>query len=188
MPSTSDTEVAVQTVADPPPTAAAGAGATRGADYVWALTRLCLGWLFLWSFLDKTFGLGVDTPRAESWINGASPTSGFLNFGTSGPLAGLFQPLVGAAWVDWLYMTGLLGLGIALVLGIGLRIAAIAGLTLLALIWTAQLWPERNPFMDHHIVYALVLVGLALGKAGDTWGLGRWWSSTDLVQRFPLLR
>jgi hypothetical protein len=32
--------------------------ATRATRYVWGLTRLCLGWTFLWPFLDKTFGLG----------------------------------------------------------------------------------------------------------------------------------
>ncbi len=31
---------------------------TMAARYLWALTRLCLGWTFLWPFLDKTFGLG----------------------------------------------------------------------------------------------------------------------------------
>ena len=37
--------------------------------------------------------------------------------------------------------------------------------------------------MDDHVIYALVLVGLALVGAGNTLGLGRWWSQTGLVQR-----
>lgn len=186
MPSTSDTEAVDEKIAGPPPSATPAP--VRGAAYVWALTRLSLGWIFLWSFLDKAFGLGVATPRAEAWVNGTSPTSGFLASGTRGPLAGVFQPMAGAAWADGLYMLGLLGLGVALILGIGLRIAAVAGVTLLALIWAAQLWPERNPFMDRHVIYALVLVGLALDRAGDTWGLGGWWSSRSMVRRFPFLR
>lgn len=185
MPLTLDTHTG-QDTARPPPVRAAPAAARVG--YVWALTRLSLGWLFLWAFLDKAFGLGVDTPGAESWVNGGSPTSGFLTFGTRGPLAGVFQHMAGEAWVDWLYMLALLGLAIALILGIGMRIAAVAGATLLALIWAARLWPERNPFMDQHIIYALVLFGLAWGNAGDIWGLGRWWSSQQLVRRFPVLR
>ena len=46
--------------------------------YIWAATRLCLGWTFLWPFLDKTFGLGHETPSAGAWINGGNPTEGFL--------------------------------------------------------------------------------------------------------------
>lgn len=156
--------------------------------YVWALVRLSLGWVFLWGFLDKTFGLGVDTERADAWINGASPAAGFLAFGTSGPFAEAFQSMAGSAVVDWLYMLGLLGLAVSLLLGIGLRVAAVAGSTLLALIWAAGLWPERNPFMDEHLIYALVLVGLAVVRAGDTWGLGGWWSRQGLVRRWPALR
>ena len=54
--------------------------------------------------------------------------------------------------------------------------------------WTAVLPPENNPFMDDHLIYAILLVGLALVKAGDTLGLGRWWSETRLVKRFPILK
>ncbi|MEU4541590.1 hypothetical protein AB0G15_42860, partial [Streptosporangium sp. NPDC023825] len=34
----------------------------RPADYVWAIARIGLGWIFLWAFLDKTFGWGFATP------------------------------------------------------------------------------------------------------------------------------
>ena len=54
--------------------------------------------------------------------------------------------------------------------------------------WAAALLPENNPFMDDHLVYALVLIGLMFSEAGNTWGLGRRWSSTSLVQRYPILR
>ncbi|MFD0899154.1 hypothetical protein [Actinomadura sediminis] len=42
--------------------------------------------------------------------------------------------------------------------------------------------------MDDHLVYAIVLIGLALVNAGDTLGLGRWWGDTRLVQRLPILK
>jgi thiosulfate dehydrogenase (quinone) large subunit len=41
--------------------------------------------------------------------------------------------------------------------------------------------------MDDHLVYAIVLIGLALAAAGRTLGLGRWWERTALVRRFPWL-
>ena len=42
----------------------------RTLDYLFAVTRLSLGWVFLWPFLDKMFGLGHETPAAKAWING----------------------------------------------------------------------------------------------------------------------
>ena len=51
-------------------------------------------------------------------------------------------------------MLGLLGIGVALILGIGMRVAAVAGALLLVLMWTAVLPPENNPFMDDHLIYA----------------------------------
>src|ERR1700676_515785 len=59
---------------------------TRATRYVWALTRLCLGWTFLWPFLDKLFGLGHETTTAHAWVNGGSPSMGFLS-GAAGPFA-----------------------------------------------------------------------------------------------------
>jgi thiosulfate dehydrogenase [quinone] large subunit len=53
--------------------------------------------------------------------------------------------------------------------------------------WSASLPPEDDVFRDNHIIYALLLAGLALVGAGNTLGLGRWWTKTRLVQRFPWL-
>lgn len=123
-----------------------------------------------------------------AWLSGGSPTEGFLTFGTSGPLAGFFQSFAGAAWADWLFMVGLLGIGLALMTGMGMRIAAASGGLMLVLMWAAALWPANNPVMDDHLVYALVLVGLAVVDAGRTWGLGGWWQTREIVQRHPVLK
>jgi thiosulfate dehydrogenase [quinone] large subunit len=156
------------------------------ARSLWALTRLCLGWTFLWPFLDKLFGLGHETTTAHAWMNGGSPSKGFLS-GAVGPFAGIYHSIAGAGLVNWMFMLGLLGIALALLLGIGMRIAAVAGAVLLVLMWSASLPPQSNLFMDDHIVYALVLLGLAVVGAGNTLGLGRWWTQTSLVRRFPWL-
>jgi thiosulfate dehydrogenase [quinone] large subunit len=150
--------------------------------YVWGLTRLSLGWVFLWAFLDKTFGFGHETASAEAWTEGGSPTQGFLS-GAVGPFEGVYHEIAGAAWVDSLFMVGLLTIGVALMLGIFMRLACAAGALMVILMWTASLPPANNPFMDDHVIYALVLVGLALAGAGNTLGLGRWWTQTSLVKR-----
>jgi thiosulfate dehydrogenase [quinone] large subunit len=41
--------------------------------------------------------------------------------------------------------------------------------------------------MDDHLIYAAVLVLLALLGAGNTLGLGRRWTATPLVRRNPWL-
>jgi thiosulfate dehydrogenase [quinone] large subunit len=174
------------TAAESTTISAAESTTTRTTRYVWAITRLCLGWTFLWPFLDKTFGLGHETTSAHAWINGGSPSFGFLS-GATGPFAGFYQSIAGAGWVNWLFMIGLLGIAVALLLGIGMRIAAGGGAVLLVLMWSASLPPQDDIFMDNHIIYALVLIGLALVAAGNTFGLGRWWTQTSLVRRFPWL-
>src|SRR5512132_4695527 len=105
---------------------ATGATITAGAAKFLAVFRVVLGFEFLWAFLDKTFGLGYATPSARAWINGGSPTKGFLGNVAVGPFESVFHSWAGAAWADWLFMIGLLGVGIALILGVGLRPAAVS--------------------------------------------------------------
>ena len=150
--------------------------------YAFAVTRISLGWIFLWAFLDKMFGLGNETAEKAAWINGGHPTEGFLKFAATGPFKGIYNDIAGAAWADWLFMLGLLGIGLALILGIALRIAATTGATLLVLMWTAVLPPENNPFMDDHLIYAAVLVLLALVGAGSTLGFGKAWANLPIVR------
>ncbi|MGW4958292.1 hypothetical protein ACWEPL_13795 [Nonomuraea sp. NPDC004186] len=160
------------------------ATARRPVNYIWAIARISIGWIFLWAFLDKTFGWGFATPANRAWISGGSPTAGFLKGTGENALGGIFSSLAGQAWVDWLFMAGLLGIGLALILGVGTRIAAVTGSLMLVLMWAAELPLANNPFMDEHIVYAVVLVGLALANAGATLGLG----NLPIVRRNPYLR
>jgi len=168
--------------------AAEDAELQRATRYVLAGLRLALGWVFLWAFLDKLFGLGRSTASENAWINGGSPTKGFLGKAVSGPFEGIYHSFAGAAWADTLFMVGLAGIGIALIAGVGIRLAAAAGTLLLVLMWTAVLPPENNPFIDDHLIYAGVLIVLALTAAGNTLGLGARWNSLPLVQRLPWLK
>lgn len=163
---------------------------TLAARRVLAVTRLAVGFVFLWAFLDKTFGLGYATPSENAWINGGTPSQGFLENAATGPFKDFFVSIAGP-FSDWLFMLGLLGIGAAVMLGIGLRIAAVSGSVLMALMWLAE-WPlasgSNNPLVDYHVIYALVLVLAALTFAGDTWGLGRWWAAQPYVRQARWLR
>lgn len=157
------------------------------AWYAVAVARIAVGFVFLWAFFDKLMGLGFATASEKAWINGGSPTAGFLKMGVNpeSPLASFFNGLAGSSLVDWLFMIGLLGIGSALLLGIGLRIAAVTGSLLLVLMWAALLPLENNPIIDDHIVYAVMLWVFALGNR--KWSLFEQWSSEPYVKKNPWL-
>jgi thiosulfate dehydrogenase (quinone) large subunit len=181
----------------------------RGLGVVWGVLRLLMGWTFLWAFVDKMFGLGFATGRdadtgaivfggADAWINGGSPTAGVLGFAVKGPFKGFYQSLTGfqmgaagptaAAWVDWVFMISMLAIGLALILGIGVKLASIGGAVWMVIFYTATaIWPEHNPFVDEHVIMFVVLIGLFLANAGRYLGFGRWWQGTALVRKHPIL-
>lgn len=158
----------------------------RGGIAIAAL-RIGLGFVFLWAFLDKTFGFGYATPSAKSWINGGSPTNGFLKGVEVGPLQSFFNTIAGTWWANILFMGGLLAIGLALILGVGLRLAAGAASLMMAMMWAAE-WPlaqftstgaangSSNPLTDYHVIYALAAIVLAVIGAGNYFGFGRWWA------------
>lgn len=155
--------------------------------YIWGLLRLGMGWIFFWAFLDKTFGLGFNTAAGKAWLDGVSPTFGFLKFATIGPLKEFYQGLAGNPVVDWLFMAGCLGIGLAFLLGVGIRIAACSGVLMYAFIYTAGFMPPvHNPFLDEHIMFPLLMVGLSAIRAGQWLGFGQWWVNTKLVKKFPI--
>ena len=128
---------------------------------IWLKLRLVMGLIFLWAFVDKLFGLGFATTSENAWINGGSPTSGFLMNATRGPLAEFFKGLAGIPTVDWLFMLGLLFVGLTLLLKRFVTWGAMAGSIMLFLMYLAVFPPANNPLLDEHIVYILVLVLLA---------------------------
>lgn len=131
------------------------------SDVVLAMLRIAMGFIFLWAFLDKTFGLGFATKSANAWIRGGSPTTGFLNNAVSGPFTDIFKSLAGVAIVDWLFMAGLLFVGMTLLMNRWVKWGSFAGIAMLILMYLAQLWPANNPIIDDHLIYALVLGYLA---------------------------
>lgn len=174
---------------------------SNGSDrtlYYLAAARIALGFTFLWAFFDKLFGLGFATCRdaktdtvatfcEKAWVNGGSPTSGFLKFGTDGPFADFYQGLAGNAFIDVLFMAGLFLIGIALVAGIGMKLATISGALLLMMMWTAAILPENNPILDDHVIYSIVLLGLLSANKRQVWGLRGWWIKQSVVKRLPIL-
>ena len=91
-------------------------------------------------------------------------------------------------------MVGMFAVGVALVAGVGLRISALSGGLIMAMMWFAEFPIARhtstgkasgstNPLTDYHLIYTVVLVVLAAAYAGHTWGLGRLWAKVPFVLR-----
>jgi thiosulfate dehydrogenase (quinone) large subunit len=166
-----------------------------------AALRIGFGVTFLWAFFDKLLALGyatgvnpetgaVDRFGPDAWINGGSPTFGFLTFGVpaDNPFQSFFNGIAGDTWVNWLFMLALLGIGLALTFGVGMRMAAVSGVLLYLMMWVASMPLENNPVIDEHLLGALTMVVLATTLAGDTWGLGKRWARTGLARRHEVLR
>jgi thiosulfate dehydrogenase [quinone] large subunit len=160
--------------------------------------RLAIGFEFLWAFLDKTFGLGYHTANANAWIHGGSPTTGFLSGVNVGPLQGTFHSIAGVTAVDWLFMMGLLGVGVALILGVALRPAAISGCAMLTMMYVAS-WPfakmgggvptaSTNPIIDDHVVSFMALVAIGAFAALSVGMISRRWSALAFVRSHSWLR
>ena len=159
-----------------------------------SLTRIAIGFIFLWAFFDKLFGLGFSTCRTvaedgtytidvmcdSAWINGARITEGYLGSST-GPFADFFQDLGQQAWTDWPFMLGLLGIGFALMSGVGQKIVLFAGPLMLTFMYMSHYWPgtsgaANNPFVEDHMVQALAIIGIVLVELGyQSIGFGNWW-------------
>lgn len=165
-----------------------------------SVTRIALGFVFLWAFLDKLLGLGFSTCRKvaedasfsidafcdKAWVNGGHVTEGYLVYGgnPNSPFNDFFVDLGGQRWTDWIFMVGLLGIGLALMLGIGTKIAAWSGAALLIFMYLTQMLPSTNPVLDDHIVYALAGLGIVYVELQrQSIGLGKVWRKLAIVQK-----
>jgi len=83
-------------------------------------------------------------------------------------------------------MTGLFLIGIALVLGIGIKIASYAGALLMFLFWLVVLPKEHNPIIDEHVLYFFIFIGLANIK--EHWfSFNRRWRNITIVKKYGFL-
>jgi len=157
-----------------------------------SLTRIAVGFVFLWAFFDKLLGLGFSTCRTvaedgtftidafcdKAWVNGGHVTEGYLVYGgnVNSPFHDFFVSLGAQRWTDWIFMIGLLGIGLALMLGIGTKIGAISGTLMLVFMYMTQMWPATNPILDEHLVYSLAIIGIVWVELGhQSIGFGKPW-------------
>lgn len=194
--------------------APAEASVTSGSKLGWtflSLARIGIGFVFLWAFIDKLFGLGFATCRdAETkavnvmcdsaWLAGGHPTEGYLKSAAGefgGDPAGVYGEMFkgwgdanigGFRFLDWAFMLGLLLVGGALMLGIGTKLAALGAVGLLGLMYIAHFDNTNNPVIDDHIVYSLASVGIVwVELQRQAVGFGKLWRKVPLVEKHAWL-
>jgi len=129
------------------------------------LLRVSLGWMFLYAGITKVLD---STWTSAGYLNNAKTFVSFYQW--------LASPGI-IPWVDLVNQWGLTLLGIALILGIFVRISALLGALLMLLYYFPVLsfpYAGTHSFLvDDHIIYVFSLLVLSFSKAGRTWGLDR---------------
>ena len=88
---------------------------------------------------------------------------------------------------------GHLLIGLSLLTGLMVRVSATFGVALMIIYWFAHMdWPfienKNNLIVDYHLVYAGVLVYLAVKHAGHVFGLDGWLENAKFLNDHPRLR
>lgn len=138
---------------------------TSGQKIILTSLRLALSWIFLYSSSSKI-------------IQGNWTSASFLNSAQSlEPLFAWLASPQNIVWVDFMNLSGQLALGIALLLGIFLPIAAVGGILLMTLYYLAQLhFPyvgrgTTSLLIDQHVIISISLFLLWKFDAGRFYGL-----------------
>jgi thiosulfate dehydrogenase (quinone) large subunit len=144
------------------------------------LLRVSLGWLIFYAGITK-----VLNPEwsAAGYLRGAKTFSGLYRwFG---------QPEI-LPTINFLNEWGLTLLGVALILGVAVRLVSVPGALMMILYYLPVLeFPyisTHSYIVDEHIIYALVFLLLGALGAGRVWGLDDWLSKKLSMEKAELYR
>ncbi len=146
---------------------------------LWFL-RVIMGWFYFYAGITKVMN--------PEWTS--------IGYMKSAQSAGwLFQWLSNPqilSVVDFLVKWGMTMLGVSLLLGIFVRLSAYLGILLMFLLYLPILkFPmvgTHSYIVDEHIIYIAVLFLLVQFKAGHVGGMEKWFSGTQLCNKYPKLR
>ena len=158
---------------------------TEKGQYFLAVFRILVGWIMLFPFFDKMFGLGMQTPAGRGMIDGGSPSS-LVDRVTGGIFEDFYLSLAGNQIVDVILMLALLVLGITLILGISSKLSTIGISAFLLVMYSLHVPPEDNPLIDYRIILIFGMVAAYFLGGYDKLSLNSRWKETWLVKRFPI--
>jgi thiosulfate dehydrogenase [quinone] large subunit len=154
---------------------------TRAGKALILYLRLALAWTFLYAGWHQVFAPGFSV-------------AGFLGHTrTFHDFFAAFATPAAAPGVSALVAYGHLLIGLSLAAGLLVRVSAPCGAVLMLVYWLAHMdWPyienKTNFIVDQHLVYAGVLLLLALVRAGHVAGLDALAGRGSFAQRHPRLR
>lgn len=143
------------------------------------LARITIGWLFFYAGITK-----VLNPEwtAAGYLKGAKTFTGLYEY--------FLQPHI-LPTINILNEWGLTLIGLALMLGVFVRLSSCLGALLMILYYLPILdFPHPNThayIVDEHIVYITLFLVLASLRAGRVWGIDAWWAHSGLGAKFPYL-
>lgn len=135
------------------------------------LFRLMVGWVFLGAALRQI-------PDPNWSAAGFLGRSAFYDFLTAPPLINIIDFLI-----PWTHLL----LGVALILGVFMRLTAVVG-TVLMILYLLPRIEFPAVFTDAHIIYSLLMIYLASAGAGRFWGLQGWIDGLKPLERHPRMR
>ncbi|HTK60160.1 MAG TPA: DoxX family protein [Candidatus Baltobacteraceae bacterium] len=145
-----------------------------------AALRIALGWLFFYAGITKVMNPAWS---AKGYLLGAKTFAGFYAWLASDGVLPV---------VDFLNKWGLTLVGLALILGLFVRLASLFGALMMTMYYFPALqFPKigaNSYLVDEHIVYALVLLFFAAVKAGRWYGLEERCAKLPICAKYPRLR
>ncbi len=171
-------------------------GLTKTRERGIAVLRVVMGLVFLYAGTEKLLAIGVEAGQKWSAL-------GFLKFASVGtwpaaaadavvnPTHAFWVNLAGnptaMSLINILVPFGEFAIGIALVLGLGTRVASLAGTVMLVLFAIAG-WDFGNGILNEQVVFAVITAFLGVAAAGEIYGLDAYLNRIHFVQRTPQLR
>ncbi len=150
---------------------------SRESRFVVFLLRLFMGILMFYSGITK-----VLTPNwsASSFLTGQA---------TYGPFKEAFLVFANNGLVDFLVMWGLTLIGLALIVGLFVRLASFFGIVLMILFYLPRLPPAPPSwFVEEHVIFAAVFLLLMYTKSSTFLGLEKAFIKTKFAKRNPWLK
>lgn len=141
--------------------------------------RVSIGVMFFYAGITKVLDPAWS---AEVYLKGAKAFSWLYGWLASGNVLPV---------VNFVNEWGLTLLGVALIVGVFVRLSSKLGAVLMLLYYLPLGFPYPNAhafIVDEHIVYIFALLVLANFRAGRVWGLENWCSALPICEKFPRLR
>jgi len=138
------------------------------------LLRVSMGWVFLFAAIRQ---IPDADWSAAGFLDNASLFPQFFNFFTSPEVL----PIINLA-IPWAHLM----IGLGLIFGLGMRLASLGGALLMFLYYLPRLdgfmVGPNNFIVEYHLVYTLIIIYLAVIRAGRVYGL------EGLIAKYPKLQ